>query len=75
MGLSPRVDERRCGLSERHDYCLRKEMKRKVDTNAVCDCGKDECKGPRCRMKWLNTLRAFVIGEVMLHVMHVSWDQ
>ena len=47
MGLSPRVDERRCGLSERHDYCLRKEMKRKVERNAVCDCGKDECKGPR----------------------------
>ena len=37
----------RCGLPERHDYCLMKEMKRKVDTDAVCDCGKDECKGPR----------------------------
>ena len=37
----------RCGLTERHDYCLTKEMKRKVDTNAVCDCGKDECKGLR----------------------------
>ena len=47
MGLSPCEDEMRCGLTERHDYCLTKEMKRKVDTNAVCDCGKDERKGPR----------------------------
>ena len=47
MNLSPSVDERRCGLTERHDNCLVKEMYRKVETIAVCDCGKDECKGPR----------------------------